>query len=68
MGDAMTVLQGWIVIGLLVFALLFLWDIGSRLRDIFRDTTQARDALLAIQDQGRKKRSEGHPASDHAKS
>ena len=53
----MTVLQGWIVIGLLVIALLFLWDIGSRLRDILRDTSQTRDSLLAIQDQGRHQRS-----------
>jgi hypothetical protein len=52
----MTVQQGWIVIGLLVLVLLFLWDIGSRLRDILGDTSQAKDSLLAIQDEGRRQR------------
>ncbi|HLX23567.1 MAG TPA: hypothetical protein VKR38_09505 [Usitatibacter sp.] len=52
----MTVLQGWIIVGLLVLVVLFLWDIGSRLRDILADTTQARDSLLAIQEQGRRQR------------
>ena len=56
----MTMLQGWIVVGLLILVVLFLWDIGSRLRDILADTTQAKDSLLALQEQARRQqRGEG---------
>lgn len=53
-GMTVTVLQGWIMVGLLVVIALFLWDIGSRLRDILSDTTQAKDSLLALQEQARR--------------
>ncbi len=42
------------MVGLLVVIALFLWDIGSRLRDILSDTTQAKDSLLALQEQARR--------------
>ena len=52
----MTVVQGWVEIALLVLILLLLWDIGSRLRDIRGDTSQAKDSLVAIQEEARRQR------------
>ncbi len=59
----MNALQGWIVIGLLAFIVLLLWDIGSRLRDIFADVTQAKDSVVALEDDARLRRREANRES-----